>query len=146
MSIRTILGLAAGLTLASAAGAAMAQPNDDDDIPTVRELVVSAGAYAPPHSEIRAIGVQADDLNLFGQPGAFRLVARIKAAAEKVCAPEPSYLDLPQAADHRRCVDDAVNRAVHDTGEPLVIAIYELQARDPRAGLPPERVETVALR
>ncbi|MEI9965228.1 MAG: UrcA family protein [Caulobacteraceae bacterium] len=84
--------------------------------------------HRPPGAEIRAIRIRADDLNLFGQPGAFALIGRIQGAARQVCAPEPSAVDLRDMADYRRCVADAVERAVHDTGEPLVIAIHDLGA------------------
>lgn len=143
MSIRPILGSAAALALAALAGGARAQPEEP---PTVEELVVSAAPYAPHGSQIRAIGVRDDDLNLFGQPGAFALIGRIEAAARQVCAPEPDRLDLRGQSDYDRCVADATNRAVHDTGEPLVIAIHDLSVRDPAASLPRPRVTVIAER
>jgi UrcA family protein len=123
MSVRSILALAAGLTLA-AAGQVYAQPLEDDD------LVVTAPYYAPGDHEIRSQRVLIADLDLSTPAGAYTLLGRIKTAARNVCSPEPSRLsELANVADYEGCMDGAISRAVYDVDAPTLSDAYDYGVR-----------------
>lgn len=75
----------------------------------------------------REITVSYDDLNLNSKAGAAVLLARISAAAERVCGPQPSLLDLGSQQVYDRCVKETMDRAVADVGAPLVAELYRGQ-------------------
>ena len=86
-------------------------------------LTSAAGAF-----EVRSAAVQAEvgysDLDTTHTQGATILLARIKSAAHRVCSPEPVSGDLARLMDFRRCVRDAVGRAVAELDNPFVSALY----------------------
>ena len=69
------------------------------------------GVASPVHAEQdREILVQYEDLNLSATAGRATLDSRIKAAAARVCGPEPSY-GLREMASVRACRSAAISEA-----------------------------------
>jgi UrcA family protein len=60
------------------------------------------------------------DLNLSNPAGVRVLYQRIVAAAQRVCGPEDNNLDLNRVTYRRRCVAEAVSRAVTNVGSPTL--------------------------
>jgi len=112
--------LAAALGLAvSAAPAAYAQV-------TVQEIVVRPPAPLPPGAEVKGETVSFADLDLTNPAGAETLIGRLRAAAERVCAPVPHSLgNLKDVADYNHCTTGAMDRAVGDAMSPMVDQVYE---------------------
>ena len=114
------LAFAAALGLLAAAPGAQAQPST-----TVPEVVITAPAPAPPGTEVRREVVKYGDLNIRRQAGAERLLKRIHAAAGKVCEPTPSTKRaFADSADHKKCVDGAIQHAVAAVDAPEVTRAY----------------------
>ena len=109
-----------GAASLAVAGHAAAQPYDGapDD-----ELVVTG--VAPADVGVRAERVSFADLDLSGPAGAHTLLMRIRGAAERVCSPQPSVLDIRDNADYRDCRYDSMARAVDQLDQPLVTEDYE---------------------
>ena len=85
---------------------------------------VAASLAAPALAE-PTVKVAYGDLNLQSRPGARQLLARLHAAARKVCGPAPIIADLGRDAAYRGCLKATVNTAVSDLNAPLVTAAYE---------------------
>jgi len=115
------LSLAAALALLAGAPAALhAQP-----AAAVPEIIVRAPAPAPPGTEVRSETVKYGDLDIARAAGAETLLTRIRAAAGRVCAPAPdSRRALADTADHTRCVDGAIQRAVAGVNAPQLTQAY----------------------
>ena len=62
------------------------------------------------------------DLDIGQSAGAHALLARIKAAANHVCAAEKG--DLPCNGAYQSCLDTAVSNAVHDVGSPTLSDLF----------------------
>jgi UrcA family protein len=63
------------------------------------------------------------DLNLSNTAGAAALYARIKSAARVVCEPQLNR-ELAMNTNYKRCVDEAIGRAVADVNAPVLVALY----------------------
>ncbi|HLZ83013.1 MAG TPA: UrcA family protein [Caulobacteraceae bacterium] len=100
----TLLGSLVGLALAGATSFASAQPSiDGNDVPSMR--------------------VSYRDLDINDSAGATALLGRIRHAAETLC--EPLKDDDPPFGvwGYRRCVRQAVGRAVSELNNPVVDAL-----------------------
>jgi UrcA family protein len=65
------------------------------------------------------------DLDVSQEPGAKVLLARIKAAAEKVCGPRPSVIyDFVGMDAFNTCTKAAVENGVKGTNQALLIDLY----------------------
>ena len=71
-------------------------------------------------TEQRSVLVKYHDLDISTSAGAHELLARITRAAELACSNGDTGMDLPSAAAHRACINDAIDHAVADVGSPLV--------------------------
>ena len=132
MSIRliSILAMAAGL---ACSGLAVAQPDGPGDSASADEVVVSP-PYVPPGAELRREPVSFADLDLGTREGAYTLIGRIRAAARRVCDPEPTTPpDLRDSADYHGCFEEAVARAVTDVDAPTLNDLYRYGVRYARA-------------
>jgi UrcA family protein len=63
------------------------------------------------------------DLNLSHPAGAATLYSRIKSAARAVCEPQLG-IELITNTFYKRCVEDAIGRAVADVNAPVLAALY----------------------
>jgi UrcA family protein len=97
-----VAALAAGIVAASAAGVSAAATSAVD---------------AP------SVVVHYADLDLATPQGAQALYRRIAAAAWRVC-PNTDQRDLAAVAQNRNCREEAIARAVHDVGTPLLASAY----------------------
>ena len=98
---------------------------------------VSLGAHAGesrhPHEVTTSVAVSYADLDITDAAGARTLYARIRAAARKVCGPEPATLDLRGTAAYDACHQQAVARAVHRVGSEQLHALHAAQSARSRA-------------
>ena len=88
------------------------------------KIHMSANVVAPPGARE---SVAYDDLNLDGPTGVAVLLKRIRAAARRVCGPEPDRGDLAGPAVYRDCVTHAQDGAIAALNRPLVTAAYRGQ-------------------
>jgi UrcA family protein len=72
---------------------------------------------------VRQVVVRTGDLNLAREEGAHVLLDRLTSAANVACSAADSR-DLTLRPIYRYCVNEALNRAVADTGSPLVASLY----------------------
>jgi UrcA family protein len=110
----------AAVGLLALAPAAQAQPST-----TLPEIIITAAAPVPPGVEVRHETVKFGDLDIHRRAGAERLLGRIRAAAGRVCAPEPSTKRaFADAADHKKCVEGAISHGVAELNAPEVTQAY----------------------
>lgn len=97
-----------------------------------------AGAPEPPAAEgVRQITVHFEDLNVDHPAGAALLYRRIQHAAQGVCG-EPQLPGSRMESLHwRRCVAQAVERAVVALDRPALTAYYRGHTGPPDRGSPP---------
>jgi UrcA family protein len=80
--------------------------------------------HAPPDVEVKSQAVSFYDVDANSPDGARILFRRIRAAAERVCAPQPDQVDnLPAREDindFARCELDSINVAVADVSSPAL--------------------------
>ena len=108
----------AGFAHAQAGYGAPGEPYSNDE-------VVVTPPYAPPGAELRRETVSFEDLDLSTRAGADTLMGRIRSAAQRVCSPDATYPDqLSDVADHDRCMDRAIDRAVADVDAPSLDDAY----------------------
>ncbi|MBV8682582.1 MAG: UrcA family protein [Caulobacteraceae bacterium] len=81
-------------------------------------------AYAADYSPVVSTSVQYLDLNLSTPTGAEQMLHRIKAAAHRVCNPEPALQALSESAEWRTCMTTSVSDAVRRLDSPMVTAAY----------------------
>lgn len=81
-----------------------------------------AGA-ATPATDAPSVVVSYADLNLATEQGVRTLYTRIAVAARRVCPDAPNR-DLRAVAEARSCQRQAISRAVHYVGTPLLAAVY----------------------
>jgi len=84
--------------------------------------------HAPPlpGAQVKDVEVKVSDLNLKSEAGAETLLGRIRGASGRVCAPRPTHQpDFKDVSDYEKCKTTAMERAVKDTGSPLVEAVYK---------------------
>jgi UrcA family protein len=126
MSNRLIPILAAAASLAVGAGVTFAQPgNAALSEPLAIDDVVVTPPGAPPGGEERREPVAFADLDLNTTAGAYTLMGRIKAAAQRVCSPDATNPDeLGDTADHDSCMFEAVDRAVAVVDAPSLDDVY----------------------
>lgn len=101
--MKTILYLALGLALVQAVPAAAQTVTRTDG---VQETVSLKG------------------LDLNSPDGARAALARLQAAARRVCGPEPSFRDLERSQAFKACVDQTLNQAVAGLGNDEVDALH----------------------
>lgn len=77
-------------------------------------------ATAPPKQET----VSYADLDLSREAGAKILIARMQAAAERVCGPAPVLADLKFHAIYTHCVRETVQRSVASVDSAVVAKVY----------------------
>jgi len=80
-------------------------------------------ASAAPLSEVAAVTVRYDDLNLNTDQGNSVLYQRIVFAAEQVCG-QPDIRELAASAAAKACKRDAIARAVNSVHSSRLAAIY----------------------
>ncbi len=107
----------------------------------LRSLIVGASvalcagttALAAPYSreEVAQSAVFFADLNTANPEDAAELYSRVRRAALRVCRDRPGARDLSVARETRRCVKEAVDRAITDLDAPLVTAVH-LDGQRPR--------------
>lgn len=86
--------------------------------------ISSVTAYAADYAPAVSTSVQYRDLDLSTPAGAATMLHRIKAAAHRVCDPEPALLSLTEKADWNSCMTFSVNNAVRSLDAPMVTAAY----------------------
>lgn len=82
-------------------------------------VVATVASAAPAAMETQSREVYFADLNLNHSAGARRLYLRIKVAARGMCG-ESNWLVPARVDESRRCVADAIARAVKDVDSPLL--------------------------
>ena len=88
-----------------------------------------AGAQAAPlggyyyDSDIVAVIVPTDGLNLHTEMGAGVALQRVHNAAREVCGVQPYIRDLGPAAAYEACLKTTVDRAVIRSGNPIMAAL-----------------------
>lgn len=88
--------------------------------------VVVRGAPLAPGAEVKNESVKYADLDLTKAEGAETLVGRIRAAATRVCHPQPTTLrDFKDVSDYEKCHQQAVRGAVQGLGNPVVQKVLD---------------------
>jgi UrcA family protein len=72
-----------------------------------------------PSTDVPRVVVDYSDLNLATEQGAHRLYQRISSAARQVC-PDATTVSARVAGAARRCISDAIARAVGEVNSPRV--------------------------
>lgn len=70
------------------------------------------------------LAVAYSDLDVNSPSGVKILLARLEAAAKRVCGPEPMPLNLNAGGRFKRCTRQAVDEAVAGLHQPQVAAVY----------------------
>ena len=103
MRIRILLGLAAGLALATAAAA---EPQTD------------------PVTGVLSVAVSSGGLDLTHADSARLMLGRLRQAASIVCGGQPAPTELQRRADYRACLQETLDAAVTRLGSPGVADLY----------------------
>ena len=80
-------------------------------------------ASAQTEDAAASVRVTYADLNLQTHAGARAMLARLEAAAGRVCGNEPDIRDLARATPYQRCKAAALDAAVRQLDAPLVTAM-----------------------
>lgn len=108
-------------TIASCSLAVTASPSSALDVFGWKIHVPAKIAEA----DVSRESVRYDDLNLDNPAGVAVLLRRIRAAAGRVCGPEPDRADLARPAIYRDCVSHAQDGAIAALNRPLVTVAYQ---------------------
>jgi UrcA family protein len=74
--------------------------------------------------DIQSIRVSYADLNLTNTTDQLSLYQRLRGAAKKVCGDRVSRT-VSEVMQQRECVEDALDRAVDDIGNPDLVALHQ---------------------
>lgn len=85
---------------------------------------ICAPASAAPEGTAPVATVKYEDLNLATRQGAETLYRRLTAAAYTVCWPQ-DHGDLTGSVALRKCIHQAMGKAVAEVNNPVVTALYE---------------------
>jgi UrcA family protein len=85
--------------------------------------VATASFAAAPDVASHSVSVRYDDLNLSSPAGVNALYRRISVAARQVC-PDIYSRDLNVAAAGKRCLADAVAKAVSEVNNPQLALVH----------------------
>ena len=108
MRFRILLGVCAGLALASPS---LAAPQPD----------LATG--------VLTVTVSSSRLDLSRPGDAAEMLARLTRAASVVCGGKPSPAELDRASNYRACTEEALDRAIARLDSPLVADLYRDQGR-----------------
>jgi UrcA family protein len=97
-------------------------------------LGAHAGETRHPDVVRKAVAVNYADLDLSAPAGAKTLYARIRAAAQKVCGPEPGAGDLRAASSFDACYQEAVSKAVNRVGSDQLRALHAAHSGSSKVG------------
>ncbi len=86
-------------------------------------LTAQAALATPPQDEVKTVAVHYRDLDLSRQKDAKRLYWRIKSAARTACDNDPES-DLARLATYKRCMREAIAKAVAQVKSPQLTGIY----------------------
>lgn len=96
-------------------------------------LGAHAGETQRPNEVTTSVRVSYADLDISDAAGAQTLYARIKSAAREACGPEPTVLDLRDAAGYNACYEQAVAKAVNRVGSDQLNALHAARSGKSRA-------------
>jgi len=87
-------------------------------------IALAAATFATPALAQSSVKVAYSDLNLETHAGAQVMLARLNAAAHRVCGPAPSIQAIRRNDEYQTCVSESVSGAVAGLSAPLVTAAY----------------------